>query len=143
MRAVLDTNILVSGLLNRRGHCGQIVDLLNEGVLTACVDHRVRAEYEDVLRRSRLGIPSAEDEQVLLIIRTAGEVVTPAPLSARLPHPSDLPFLEVAAAAEVPLVTGNVRHFPRGQRAGVNLLSPTELLDLLRRKRGDQTHPER
>jgi predicted nucleic acid-binding protein len=48
------------------------------------------------------------------------------PLSVSLPDPDDLPFLEVAAATQAPLISGNLRHFPPERRAGVLLLSPTE-----------------
>lgn len=43
-----------------------------------------------------------------------------------LPDRSDEPFLEVALAAGVPLVTGNLRHYPPKLRRGVEVLSPAE-----------------
>ena len=54
------------------------------------------------------------------------------PLQAMLPDTDDLPFIEVAAAAGVPLVTGNIRHFPKRSRCGVDVLSPRQFLDGLR-----------
>ena len=59
MRVVLDTNVLVSGLLTPSGPCGQIVELVLDGVLDLCVDGRILDEYEDVLRRPKLAIPLA------------------------------------------------------------------------------------
>ncbi len=32
-RIVLDTNVLVSGMINAHGHPGRIVDLLREGMI--------------------------------------------------------------------------------------------------------------
>jgi hypothetical protein len=41
-----------------------------------------------------------------------------------LPDPDDAPFIEVALAADVPLVTGNERHFPAETQGGCLVLSP-------------------
>jgi predicted nucleic acid-binding protein len=50
-----------------------------------------------------------------------------------LPDPDDMPFLEVAAAAEASaLVTGNARHYrPVKGRHHVSVLASRALLDLL------------
>jgi predicted nucleic acid-binding protein len=53
-------------------------------------------------------------------------------LRVEIPDRSDLPFLEAAAAANAILVTGNARHFPRHERAGVIVMTPREFLDFLR-----------
>ena len=44
----------------------------------------------------------------------------------------DAPFLECALAAEVPLVTGNARHFPKSLVRGVKVLTPLQYLEGLR-----------
>jgi len=44
--------------------------------------------------------------------------------SQKLPDPDDAPFLECAAALEVPLVTGNLRHYPKSAARDVEVLSP-------------------
>ena len=64
-----------------------------------------------------------------------GQPAAAVPLPVRLPDPDDAPFLEVAAATESILVTGNSRHFPKKAREGVVVLSPAELLELLRQSR--------
>ncbi|HUT37174.1 MAG TPA: PIN domain-containing protein [Planctomycetota bacterium] len=132
MKAVFDTNILVSALLTPGGTCDRAVRLAVRGALPCAVDSRLVAEYEHVLYGSAIPIPSEEVDELLDGMRARAEVVTAPPLGARLPHASDLPFLEVAHAAGAILVTGNVRHFPKNQRAGVAVMGPDELLDLLR-----------
>ncbi|HRR82696.1 MAG TPA: putative toxin-antitoxin system toxin component, PIN family [Planctomycetota bacterium] len=133
MRVVLDTNVLVSGALSPSGPCGQIVELAIAGKLQACVDGRILEEYEDLLlHRSRLGIPPAEGRRILEVILSAAERVAAEPLPIRLDDPDDVAFLEVAAAAGVVLVTGNMRHYPVRARASVTVLTPREFLDLLR-----------
>ena len=49
MRVVLDTNVIVSAAMTTHGTCGQIVDLLAEGMFEICVDDRVLDEYDTPL----------------------------------------------------------------------------------------------
>ncbi len=133
MKIVLDTTVLVAGLLTPGGACGQVLDLVIEGVVETCVDERILSEYEMVLRRPRLAIPPGDARTVLDIIRRTAERVAAVPLPADLPDKDDVPFLEVAVAARAILVTGNLRHFPKKACKDVPVLSPAGLLDLLRR----------
>ena len=132
MKAVLDTNVVVSGLLSGTGPCGRILDLVLEGIVPIATDVRILAEYEEVVRRPQLAIPATEAAKVLASMGLAAEPVTAPPLPAFLPDADDQPFLEVAAAARAVLVTGNRRHFPTDVCQGVRVLSPAEFLDLLR-----------
>ena len=132
MRVVLDTNVLVSGLITPQGTCGRIVRLALAGPLRLCADRRILDEYEAVLPRPLFGLRPDDVADVLGVIRTAAEMVTPLPLAADLPDEADLPFLEVAAAAGAVLVTGNTRHFPRKVCRNVPVVRPAEFLELLR-----------
>jgi predicted nucleic acid-binding protein len=67
-----------------------------------------------------------------MFLRHSVEPVAPLPVAANLPDPSDLPFLEVAASAEAVLVTGNLRHFPKKAAGRVAVISPAELIEILR-----------
>jgi len=112
LRIVLDTNVLVSGLLNPHGAPGRIVDLLTSGDLVLLHDDRIIAEYREVLARPRFGFGGADVSALLGFIEWSGEAVVARPLGVVLPDPDDLPFLEVAAAGEADaLVSGNTRHF--------------------------------
>lgn len=135
MRLVLDTNVIVSGLITAQGPCARILDLAFEGAFEACVDDRLLAEYETVLRRPELRIAVADATLVLAFIRDSAYRVVPSLLDAELPDRDDIPFIEVAAAADALLVTGNIRHFPPRVRGAVTVVTPRELLDLLRKYR--------
>ena len=41
MRIVLDTNVLISGMLTPFGVCGEIIRIFTSGGLTLCVDSRI------------------------------------------------------------------------------------------------------
>jgi len=132
VKIVLDTNVLVSGLLSARGNCGQIIELMVAGELTLCIDGRIFAEYGDVLHRAQLAIPARCAAEILDLIQSVAEPVAASPIPAKLPDLDDLPFLEVAAKANAILVTGNLRHFPRKYRAGATIVNPAEFLNLMR-----------
>ncbi|NLX25385.1 MAG: putative toxin-antitoxin system toxin component, PIN family [Lentisphaerae bacterium] len=129
MDAVLDTNVLVSGLINPCGFPGRIVDLLRSGTLRAVVDDRILAEYFDVLRRDafkRYFTDSAR-EDILEYLSRNSQYVTSC-VVADLPDPGDVPFLEIAMSANVVLVTGNIKHFPAEQTKGCRVLSSAEFV---------------
>ena len=131
MRVVLDTNILVSGLMTPGGPCARILRLVADETVQVCVSRPILFEYEVVLPRAAFGIDPDDVAGTLAVLRLNSEFLAPAPLGVSLPHPSDRPFLEVAKAADAVLVTGNLRHFPAKARAGVTVASPAEFLDLL------------
>jgi putative PIN family toxin of toxin-antitoxin system len=60
VRVVVDTNVLVSGLLSLRGPPAQIVDLVVAGALWVLFDEWVLDEYDAVLRRPRFGFDAAD-----------------------------------------------------------------------------------
>jgi putative PIN family toxin of toxin-antitoxin system len=126
---VLDTNVLVSGLLNPSGRPGRIVDLVLGGEIRLLVDDRILAEYRQVLRRPRFGFAAADIEAVMGFLETESERVLP-PALPELTDPKDQPFLEVAAGGGADsLITGNTRHFSPGRRPStVHVESPAQFL---------------
>ena len=132
MKVVLDTNVIVSALINEKGTCGQILRLVFGGRLDLCVDERILHEYETVLPRPLFRMLPEDVNNALNLIRFRAERTVAPPLRVELSDRSDLPFLETAAAADALLVTGNARHFTRHERAGVIVMTPREFLDFLR-----------
>ncbi|NJL19210.1 MAG: PIN domain-containing protein [Bdellovibrionaceae bacterium] len=126
--ATLDTNVLVSGLLNPFGNPGRIVDLVLARRLGLAYDDRLLMEYEAVLRRPRLGLPVRQVERFLSIFPFQQRVLAAPWPHAPSPDPPDTMFLEVATAAGQILVAGNVRHFPAKCRGGVRVMTPAEYL---------------
>ena len=129
-RVVVDTNVLVSGVLNPHGPPGRILDAILAGALTVLYDDRILHEYRAVLLRPAFGFRPVDVEALLTWIELEGESVLAPLLKVTLPDPTDLPFLEVAAAGHADaLVTGNVRHFkPKGGRHDVVVITPAAFL---------------
>ena len=135
MRVVLDTNVLVSALLNVHGAPAQVLDLVRQGFLTLCTDGRILGEYEEVLGRPDFPFDPEDVAMLMKFLRASSELTAARPLTHRPPDPDDEPFLEVAAHGRVDaLVTGNTRHFPDRCRAGVPVMTPDELIALIRQK---------
>jgi putative PIN family toxin of toxin-antitoxin system len=128
-RVVLDTNVLVSALLNSFGAPGRMLDLALAGELTVAYDDRVLAEWRQVLRREKFGFPAGDVEVLLGFVEGEGISTNASPLASALPDQDDLPFLEVAHAAEATLITGNARHSPPEKRQGVVVLDPATFLE--------------
>jgi putative PIN family toxin of toxin-antitoxin system len=134
VRIVLDTNVLVSGLLTETGPPAQIIDLCISGDVELAVDGRIRAEYEDVLARPEFAFDAADVRQFLSVLGYAEQVVG-APIPLTFADPADLPFIEVAVAAGVyAIVTGNVRHFrPAEGKLALDVVTPRRFLELFAR----------
>ena len=131
MKVVVDTNVLVSGLINPDGYPGRIVDLLRVDALQVVVDDRILAEYHDVLARDAFRPYFSEQDRngILEYLDNNALHVAPRYVLHGLPDPGDTPFLEVALSEEVPLVTGNQNHFTPERRRDCEVLSPKEFLD--------------
>jgi len=135
MKVVLDTNVLVSGLLSPFGTCAEIVRMVSSGELGLCLDARLLTEYLEVLRRPRFRFEEADVKALIDQIEHRGSTVAAGPLPESLPHRDDDPFLEVALAGEAQcLVTGNLDHFPAARRWGMRALSPAGFLKYYRKQ---------
>jgi putative PIN family toxin of toxin-antitoxin system len=134
MKVVIDTNVLVSGLLNPYNPPGAIVRLLAGGHFQAVYDARILSEYREVLLRPRFGFEPRHMEALLDYLKDSGLVVSGPPLKNRLPDPDDEPFLEAAMAESgTILVTGNKKHFPAEACGKVVVYSPAEFMEYLSR----------
>ncbi len=130
MRVVIDTNVLVSGIINPHGPPGRIVDAILSETITALYDDRILSEYREVLMRPIFGFDSTDVETILDFIEAAGEHITAGEVDVILPDSTDLPFLEVAmAGAADALISGNLKHFkPRRGQHNVDVSTPAEFL---------------
>lgn len=114
MKVVVDTNVLVSALLNPYGLPASILRLIVDELVIPCFDVRILAEYREVLLRPRFNFPTTAIDTLIEFIQTAGIPCSGSDLNLHLNDPDDLPFAETAASAQAKyLITGNSRHFPK------------------------------
>jgi putative PIN family toxin of toxin-antitoxin system len=144
MDIVIDTNVLVAGLLSPFGACGEIVRMVSAGELTLSFDARILSEYKEVLRRPRFGFEEDKVAAFLDYIVYRGRAVAPSPLPHSLPDPNDEPFLEVTLASQaVCLVTGNEKHFHVERCQGAKVISPNEFLIFFKKQQAEQKRTKR
>jgi putative PIN family toxin of toxin-antitoxin system len=131
---VLDTNVVISGLITPFGNAARILDMVIRGDLRLLYDDRIISEYREVLLRPKFDFVPGNVEALLDYFETEGVKITPALINEPLVAKDDIPFLEVAISgmADV-LITGNKRHFQTKFKRSVKIMSPEEFLKLLKR----------
>jgi putative PIN family toxin of toxin-antitoxin system len=131
IRVVLDTNIIVSALLQPLGPPAQVFMLTIGGSLQLCVSGKIYAEYEEVIRRPRFQRPEDAIAATLQAIRGKSFWVRPAEAIRACTDPDDDMFLECAQAGQADyLVTGNLKHFPASWES-TRIVTAKGLLDII------------
>lgn len=131
IRVVLDTNVILSSLLQPLGPPAKAMYLARRGFLHLCVSGPIYAEYEEVLQRPRFSRISASISPTLQFVRESGLWVRPEASLQVCKDADDNIFVECAEKAEASwLVTGNVRDFPPAWR-DTEIVTPRGLLDRL------------
>jgi putative PIN family toxin of toxin-antitoxin system len=132
IRAVIDTNVLVSAMIAPSGNEALLLLAINQSLVSPCFSAEILDEYEDVLRRPKFGFEADEIESLIELIRRLGELIQPAPLLPLSPDPGDDKFIACALAAKSEfLVTGNKRHYHESWLSGTKLVNAGELVQLI------------
>lgn len=132
MKIVLDTNVLVSGILLPHGPPAAVLRALLTERVTLCFDERILSEYRDVLFRGTFAFDRELVEELLAFLEAAGFPALAEPLDLALPDSADQMFIEVALFGQADfLVTGNLKHFPKSARRGIAVVSPRESINTL------------
>lgn len=80
--AVIDTNLFVSGLINKQGTPSQLIDALRQGAFTLVLSESLHTEYNQVLPRPKFtrkyGITEEEIADFLFLVETNALRVTPS-----------------------------------------------------------------
>jgi putative PIN family toxin of toxin-antitoxin system len=133
-RVVIDTNIVVSAAITRRGAPAAVLDLVAAHRVTLCVSRPILAEYEGVLLRPKLRLDPERVRWLLDLARLEGVLITPTQTLKESPDEADNRFLECAAAAGARyLVTGNIKDFPPAFRS-TRILTPRQFVAQMEKK---------
>lgn len=129
IKVVIDTNVLVSGLLSPYGAPAEIIRMFIREDLEMYVDPRIMAEYEEVLKRPKFGFDIRQVGFLMDYIKHTAVFVAAAHLDIHLKDPDDKPFLEVAIAGMVfCVITGNNKYYSPGKMGLVKILTPEGFL---------------
>lgn len=132
MKAVLDTNVLVSAFLSRRPDSPpvRILRALVNGLFVPLYAPDIIAEYREVLARPHFRFNQEAVSEIIEGILALGDFVLPDESEEHFPDPDDKVFYCVAKAesgAAARLVTGNLRHYP----SAAFIVTPAEFCELL------------
>ena len=130
IRVVLDTNVLVSGLLFG-GTPGKLLDLWKTGTIRLIMSRVMLDEFLRVLAYPKLRL-SEEEIHYLLYVEVLPHVemvkVHPGPILIPM-DPSDDMFLQCAVAAGAKYIISGDRHLLQLKSyKRINILSPAEFL---------------
>ena len=131
IRAVPDTNIVVSAHLEADGAEALILGLALGGLFRCFVSEELFQEYSEVLRRPKFGFEKEQIEKLLRGMRKATRMVKPKKKLKLTRDPDDNHVLECALEARAEyVVTGNLRHFPK-QYQDIRVVAPKAFLMVL------------
>ena len=129
---VLDTNVLVSGLISAKGPLGRLIDAVLARRLQIAFDDRILEEYKAVLARPKFQFKPVDVTAFWEILPFQCHLVAMPVEGLQASDQDDTKFLEVANATESKiLVTGNARHYPEKSRGDIFILTPAEAFDCI------------
>jgi putative PIN family toxin of toxin-antitoxin system len=130
IRAVADTNVIVSAALTQSGPSSLVLELANDGLIQLYISPALLAEYEEVLNRLRVGVLPLRAQAMLKQLKRLSRIVTPTKKVRVSTDPDDNMVLECAEAAKAHyLITGNTRHFPKRWKY-TQMVTPRQFVDL-------------
>jgi|SRR5215210_8037901 uncharacterized protein len=137
MRLILDTNVLVSALI-QRNYPFFIVDcILADDKLQLCLSEQLFAEYVEVLNREKFSrFPDFHFRAQALLADIENRALKYSPTISLniISDPADNRLLELAETCQADyLVTGNTNDFTLTEYKGTKIVSPREFFELLNR----------
>ena len=114
MKVVVDTNVIVSALMNINGIPARILSLILNGSVKLLYDNRIIFEYVNVLSRREFGFSGEIINDMIDFFKRDGEFVNADHLKIHFSDEADKKFYEVYKCGTAQyLITGNIKHFPK------------------------------
>lgn len=136
MRVVLDTNVIISGLISERGNPGRLLDAVRHDHLVLVTAPVQIEEVVDVLSRPKIAnrLTEGAREQLASLFRDIAEVFTgPLPVITASSDPDDNLILAIAVGAHADLVvSGDKKHMVSLDAIeGIPIIRPAAAVDRL------------
>jgi putative PIN family toxin of toxin-antitoxin system len=136
IRAVVDTNILISGVIKPERATGEILRRLRDGEFALLYTEPLLVELAEVINRPRIrqkySLGSEDIETVLALILLRGEPIDPTRRVEICRDPKDNMILEAAVAGQADMITsGDFDLLSLREFAGMPIISPAEFLQRL------------
>ncbi len=127
MKVVLDTNVLVLGLLSPFGVCAEVLGFVF-GKADICYNASILTEYREVLMGSKFGFNERRVEEIVFFIEDCGMFIPEIFLNCgkQIKDPFDRKFYVCAIDGKAEFfITGNKKYFPKRKW----IVSPKEFLE--------------
>ena len=140
-RVVIDTNVLVAGLIGGKGPNREILRYCFKGILQPYIGNALYSEYQDLLSREEIQALCKQTSVTLAeFLVDFSSVCNPVEVwflwRPNLKDEADNHIIELAIAANVEyIVTNNISDFAQNelQHVGHKVITPPELLRILRK----------
>lgn len=140
IKVVIDTNILVAGLIGGKGPSREILRLCFKGDLKPVIGNALYLEYQDLLHRETIQALCRQTAVSLEeFLDDFASICTPVDAwflwRPNLPDEADNHIIELAIAADVGyIITNNLKDFARSEllHIGYEVISPPQLLRRIR-----------
>jgi len=142
MRITLDTNVLVSAFISKRGHSARVLDVVLTLEDVELVSDEIAREFLRVMSRDevlfRFDYTLADvGELVRLLKKTSRMIKVRSNFSAVREDPADNAILNTAYDGRCEFIVSGDHHLLNLKRfRGIRILSPRQMLDLLSRRYG-------
>ena len=130
---ILDTNVVVSGMLDINSVCGIVLSECLKGFLTPVLNAEILKEYVNVLTREKFNFSEDLIQQTITGLLENSISVEAIKAEIKYRDPTDIVFYEVTLGSlgkgftESYLVTGNKKHFPKVPF----VVSPAEMVEFI------------
>ena len=133
MRAVIDTNVFVSGIFWEENFCSQIIEKWKNKKFELVSSMKIIDELVNTLKNFKIQMPDSMIEDWRNLIIENSTIVEPTiKLDVVKDDPDDNKFLEAGVTGNVNLIISQDKHLLKlGKYEGINIVSPEEAVLLL------------
>lgn len=135
--AVIDTNVVVSSLLNPNSVPGTIMKFVATGIIIPFINDEILDEYIEVITRKEFNFKKEVIEGTLSLLQEKAIKVDRTTTDEQFSDKKDIVFYEITLSgrknADTYLVTGNIKHFPKKSF----VVSPREMLTIIEEEEDD------
>ena len=133
--AIIDTNVIISAMLNPDSIPGMVLKYTLAGVIVPYINKEIFREYSEVIYRDKFGFDRKDIELVLNQLQEKAINADGTPVNEFFTDKKDIVFYEVTltarSKADAYLVTGNIKHFPRKSF----VVTPKEMIDIISKEK--------
>ena len=129
--AVIDTNVIISGMLKKESIPGGILEFIYVGIITPLLNDEIVTEYTAVAKRNKFGFDEEHINDTIKAITEHALFLDRQATIEEFVDKKDIVFYEIVLSARTKmdayLVTGNIKHFPIKSF----VVTPKEMIDII------------